>query len=142
MHMHALFSVLLLSLSAVAIPVFAEDQPEREPVVIAGNISYVSGGIGEDSRLRMASLSQGAGFNLKVVFALQDGEYLSGVDIRIVDRSGKQVLQATTEGPILLVRLPAGSYDFFASVGGREQKQRLTVAAGKLGSTVFRWPSE
>lgn len=112
-----------------------------EEVVTVGNAAYVSGGTGEDSRERLTTLSQGFGFNLKVTFALQGGEYLSGVDVRIVDRAGKVVLQAKTDGPIFLARLPAGSYDFFASVDGREQKQKLTVAAGKLGNAVFRWPS-
>lgn len=130
-------AALLFAGALSMLPAVAQD----EEVQTAGNVSWVSGGTGEESRERLAALGTGFGFNLKVTFALAGGDYLSAVEVRIVDRAGKVVLQTTTEGPILLARLPAGSYDFFASVDGREQKQRLTVTAGKMGVTVFRWPA-
>lgn len=128
---------LALAVSLLAAPAFAED----EAVATAGDVAWVSGGVGEESRERLNALSAGFGFNLKLTFALASGDYLSAVAVRIVDAGGRTVLETTSEGPILLARLPAGRYECFATVGGRELKQRLTVAEGRLGATVFRWPA-
>lgn len=129
---------LALAAALLAAPAIAAD----EAVATAGDVSWVSGGIGEDSRERLAALAAGFGFNLKVTFALQSGDYLSAVAVRIVDAGGRTVLETTSEGPIMLVRLPAGRYEFAATVGGRELKQRLSVVAGRTATAVFRWPAE
>lgn len=130
-------AALLLAWALAMPPVLADD----EAVVTEGEVSWVSGGVGADSRERLDALEAGFGFNLKLIFALQSGDYLSEVAVRLVDAGGRTVLQANGVGPILLVRLPAGSYDCIASVDGREQRQKLKVVAGRLGRSVFRWPA-
>lgn len=112
----------------------------EDEVVTVGEISYVSGGTGEESRQRLDALA--AGFNLKIDFALQSGAYLSGVELGIADKSGRMLLETVTEGPILMVKLPAGSYEVAARIDGKRQQQKLTVVPGKLGKMHFRWPEE
>lgn len=128
---------LLLAAVLVAGTVLAED----EAVTTAGEVSWVSGGVGEDSRERLAVLSAGFGFNLRLTFALASGDYLSAVAVRIVDASGRTVLETTSEGPILLVRLPVGRYTVAAMAGGREVARVLELAAERPAAAVFRWPA-
>lgn len=130
-------TALVLAASLLALPAFADDEAVRA----AGEVSWVSGGVGEASRERLSALEAGFGFNLKVTFALASGDYLSAVAVRVIDAGGRTVLETTSEGPILLARLPAGRYEFIAAFDGHELRQRLTVAEGQLGTTVFRWPA-
>ena len=76
---------------------------------MVGNVSYVSGGIGEDSRERMKAFS--AAFNLKLLFAYKSGSYMSDVDVVVADAKGKPLIKASSEGPIFMARLPAGAYE-------------------------------
>lgn len=115
--------------------------PDTEITVkTAGAVSYVSGGIGMESRARLDSLSRD--FNLKLVFATTSGEYVSGVRVTVADAAGKTLLDATSEGPWFLTKLPAGSYQIVAASTGKAQKRQIAVGAAKLTTIDFRWASE
>jgi hypothetical protein len=111
-----------------------------ESVQTAGGVSYVSGGVGTDSIDRLRSLS--GDFNLKLVFAMNSGDYVSGVGVAIADAAGKTLLDTTSEGPWFLARLPAGNYQIVATFGGKAVKRQIAVGAAKLRTVDFRWPSE
>ena len=111
-----------------------------ESVQTAGGVSYVSGGVGEDSIDRLRSLT--GNFNLKLVFAMKSGDYVNGVGVVIADAAGKTLLDTTSEGPWFLARLPAGSYQIVATFGGKAVKRQVTVGAAKLKTVDFRWASE
>ncbi len=110
-----------------------------EAVKQSGDITYVSGGVGDESLERVGALEMG--FNIKLVFALQNGEYLSDVKVVIADAVGKPLLEAVAEGPVFLAKLPAGRYEVRATVGDVTRMQRLRVGAKEGLKTVqFRWP--
>jgi hypothetical protein len=111
-----------------------------EVVRSAGAVSYVSGGVGTESLDRLAAAANA--FNLKLVFALNSGEYMGGVTVTIVDAAGRTVLDAASEGPWLLARLPAGEYRILAVSSGNAVRQHVAVSSGKLSTVDFRWPSE
>lgn len=112
-----------------------------EAVVQTTNgISYVSGGIGEDALAKMETLTKD--FNLKLVFALQDGHYVTDVKVVITDAKGKTLLDATSEGPWFLVRLPAGNYQIVATFAGNTLKRAVTVGKARLQTVGFRWTTE
>lgn len=111
--------------------------PENETVVV-GDVSYISGGVGEDSREQLKAFA--SAFNLKLLLAHKSGEYIGDVQIVIVDGQGKEILKALAEGPIFMANLPAGRYEVIATTEGLTQKLRATVVKGKLGTLVFRWP--
>src|SRR5687767_3028549 len=90
-----------------------------------GSISYVSGGVGTDSIERLNSLARD--FNLKLVFALSSGAYVSDVGVVIADAAGKTLLDTTSEGPWLLTRLPAGNYHIVATFAGNPEIGRAHV---------------
>lgn len=133
---HGLAAVLMGSVSLIAIAGSNGDAI----VQTAGNVPYVSGGVGDDSIERLDSLAKD--FNLKLVFALSSGAYLSGVSVAIADTAGKTLLDATSSGPWLLVRLPAGNYRVIASFGGKAKEHRIAVGNAGLKTVDFRWESE
>jgi len=105
-----------------------------------GGVSYVSGGVGTDSIDRLNSLARD--FNLKLVFALTSGSYVSDVRVAIADAKGKMMLDTTSDGPWLLTRLPAGNYQVVATLSGNTVKRQVAVGAGKLRTVDFRWVTE
>lgn len=104
------------------------DATPAEPTVLKQNgITYVSGGIGEDEVAAMKKMA--AQYSLRVIVAGQSGEYLSDVDVTIASAAGKQVFSARTDGPILLVRLPAGRYRVSAASGQASAAHAVVVPA-------------
>lgn len=128
---------ILLSAAAL-VPV--ANASSDESVQTAGGISFVSGGVGKDSIDRLSSLARD--FNLKLVFALKSGDYVSAVKVTIADVAGKTVLDTTSEGPWFLAKLPAGSYQVKATFEGAAVNRKITVDAAKLRTIDFRWGSQ
>ncbi len=105
-----------------------------------GGISYVSGGVGDESIDRLNMMV--SEFNLKLVFAMKSGEYVSGVNVTIIDAKGKTTLDTPSEGPWFLTRLPAGNYQIVASFAGKAEKRQVAVGTNQLKTVDFRWASE
>jgi hypothetical protein len=124
--------------SALLVPVASAESDQI--VQTAGGVSYVSGGIGTDSIDRLNSLA--GDFNLKLVFALTSGSYVSGVKVSIADEAGKTLLDATSEGPWFLIKLPVGNYQIVATFAGKTENRTIAVAAEKLKTIDLRWASE
>ena len=131
------FAAILLG-AALLVPVASANSDAI--VQTAGGVSYVSGGGGRESSDRLSSLA--GDFNLKLVFALKSGSYVSGVKVTIADASGKMLLGTTSEGPWFLARLPPGNYQVVASFAGKSEKRSIAVGAEKLKTIDFRWASE
>ena len=102
-----------------------------------GNISYVSGGIGDEERDEIRVRERD--FNLKLLFSERDGSYLGDVDVVMVNAKGVTVLEAKSVGPFLLVQLPGGSYGIKVSANGQVQQGRLSIPAKGKHEGVFRW---
>lgn len=106
----------------------------------SGGVSYVSGGVGDDSIAKLNTLA--GQFNLKLVFAMQSGNYVSDVKVVIADAKGKTLLDATSAGPWFLAKLPAGSYQLTATFAGKDVKRSVTIGTAKLQTVDFRWATE
>jgi len=99
--------------------------------------SFRCGGIGtaEQDQFK-AEASQ---HDALLTFALSTGAYVSDVDVRITDGSGKTVVQGRCGGPLMLVDLPGkGSYQVNASFEGKAQSKSLAVGA-KPARATFTW---
>jgi len=108
-----------------------------EVVTTRGSVQYVSGGVGDESMQRMTALAKD--FNLQLLFAATAGNYLADVAVSIRDARGGVVLETSADGPLLLVRLPAGRYEIAASLDGVSVRQTATVAATGQRRLVLRW---
>lgn len=131
---NALLAALLVALQLAAAPVQAAD----EQVLTKDGISFVSGGVGDDSADRMAAV--GKEFNLKLLFAAVDGHFLADVAVNIVDERGMRVLETTSGGPFLFVRLAPGKYLVTAAYAGEATTRSTVVSKSGQRELVFRWP--
>lgn len=132
--------ILMGSAMLAPAPVPAASAESDAAVRTAGGISYVSGGVGTDSLDRLNSLA--GDFNLKLVFAMNSGNYVSNVGVVIADAAGKTLLDTRSDGPWFLTRLPAGNYHVVATFAGHAVKRQVAVGAAALRTVDFRWASE
>lgn len=105
-----------------------------------GTVQYVSGGIGLDESEALKAAAKD--YPLALTFAAQrDGkaDYVANVAVSIQDAHGKQVLKAESEGPYMLVKLPAGSYKVSATFNGKAQDREVTVQNSGTARAVFEW---
>ncbi len=70
--------------------------------------AMISGGVGSESREEMQAVSDQ--YPLHVVLATQSGSFLADVQVVIRSEDGAIAAQAVSEGPMLFVDLPPGSY--------------------------------
>ena len=132
-------AVVSALLGAVALVSVANANSD-ESVQTAGGVSYVSGGVGADSIDRLSSLARD--FNLKLVFALRSGDYVSDVKVTIANAAGKTLVDTMSEGPWFLTKLPAGNYQVVATFAGNAEKRSVAVGGAKLRTVDFRWASD
>ena len=116
--------VVMCSINALA---QTDDTPAVPTVLTQNGIRYVSGGIGEDEVAVMRKMAEQ--YSLRVMVAGRAGEYLSDVDVTVDSAAGKQIFAARTDGPFLLVALPAGRYRVTAASGQATQTRAVVVPA-------------
>lgn len=100
-------------------------------------IRYVSGGIGANERDELNALSHQ--FNLRLLFAMQAGNYLADVRVNIINARGETVFSAKSEGPWFFVQLPPGAYTVDVDAMGRTQGQSVRINSGRQSRLNFFW---
>ncbi|HJV26903.1 MAG TPA: carboxypeptidase-like regulatory domain-containing protein [Aromatoleum sp.] len=136
--MHILRIAASLAVLATALPIqraYAAEDPL--PTQSYEGISFVTGGVGLEEREQISRI--GRDYNLKLMFAERGGDYLGNVKVVVAKPAGKTVLEATADGPILLARLPQGTYRITVSADGKDQVRTAQVPAHGQGSMIFRW---
>lgn len=124
----------------VAAPMLNADPAALPKQEIQGNVSYMSGGVGEDEAAALKRAA--AGYPLELQFvqkAMPRDEFLADVNVKIRDRSRTVVLDVVSQGPFLLARLPAGTYQIEADHDGVIKRQTVEIRAGKHERAVFVW---
>ena len=106
---------------------------------IQGQGGAVAGGVGLNAREALRSGSPK--HNVKLVFALNTGNYLADVDVKITNKAGQTVVDGVSDGPWLYARLPAGSYTARATYSGHTVTKRFSVGAKGATTTHLRWPA-
>jgi hypothetical protein len=97
-------------------------------------IPYVSGGVGDDERAIMGSMS--GYYNLRLQFAERGGHYLG--DVRVLLR-GPVSLDVMSDGPLFLALLPVGTYELTAVSGGAARSRTVTIREGKAETLALFW---
>jgi hypothetical protein len=127
--------LVLLLLIASAPAMAAESALD---VKTAGNISYVSGGVGLSEREELAQLK--GTYNLQLMFAYaKSGEYLADVAVKIADSAGRSLLEAVSSGPYFYAQLPPGRYQVSATNAGKAQTKTVSVPARGAVPVAFYW---
>jgi len=138
-------------MAALAAPAFAEGlgvpppapQPQEQqdmqamPPQQAGNVLYVSGGIGDDELDAMKA--QASQYNFRMINSDRTGHYAADTEVMIQGRDGGEVLHLQDAGPLLYVRLPPGSYKVTASNSGQQQAKNIKVSASMPTNVHLIW---
>ena len=133
-------TLLACSLAALLVSSAVGAATVEQVIQSSGNVSYVSGGVGSESLDRLSAIA--GQFNVKLIFAMTSGEYVSNVRVEITDAKGRNVVDTHSDGPWFLARLPAGHYQIVASLSGKAEKREINVGASKLSTIDFRWTAE
>lgn len=66
----------------------------------------------------------------KLVFFVKSGSYLSDVQVRVVNAAGKELVNTLSQGPWLILNLPAGEYSVTAQTEDHgTQSLKIQVSA-------------
>ncbi|SIT38345.1 conserved exported hypothetical protein [Paraburkholderia ribeironis] len=108
------------------------------PTEQQGDVSFVSGGVGRDesTALRQAR-SQ---WPLSLLFTGPGSAYVADVQVQIANASGTTVLDTTSHGPHMLVRLAPGRYTVNATYSGVSRKQTVNVRGNGSARATFSFP--
>ena len=104
----------------------------------AADIPFVTGGVGADERADLQAKEKD--YNLKIVAAATSGDYVANVRVVIESAANQSVLETRMEGPILLAKLPPGTYTIKATRGSSTQTRTVNVLGAGLREAQFRWP--
>ena len=110
------------------------------PMHEQGAISYLSGGIGQNEADAIKRVAKQ--YPLEIEFLLKakaKDEYLANVKVLVKDMHDKKVLEATSNGPFLLAKMPAGKYDIAADRNGKIEHRTVQIAANEHRRIVFEW---
>lgn len=127
-----------LGLLAACFAALAMAQTVPEQVITQSGVSFASGGIGVDSQERLKARERE--FNLKLVFTLVEGNYLSDVGVSVKNAAGKTLIEHVADGPFFMAKLPAGAYAVTATYEGKSQTRKVNVTSS-LKTEYFRWAS-
>ncbi|MBA4274222.1 MAG: hypothetical protein C0436_01075 [Alphaproteobacteria bacterium] len=125
---------IILSLSAATMLYSGAALAQIVPQT-AGVVTYVTGGIGRDETSALKA-AQG-NYNLHIMSSSVSGHFVGDALITISTAKGEQLLNIDA-GPILLAKLPAGTYHVEATRHGETKKQRVTLGK-KTARVNFAW---
>ena len=122
--------------ASVGIPAYAQ----LPPVQNQGGVGYVTGGFGQDeSTAFKRAMPQ---FSVAMTFSSHsDGTAAYAADVQVVirDENDANVLNVASKGPFLLVNLPPGKYQVFATYGNQTQQRDINVAVNGSTRLTFAW---
>ena len=112
---------------------------QRDTKSANAGVPAVSGGVSVNARDAMRANEQNA--NIKLVFSLNTGNYISDVQVKVTDRSGRTLIDDISNGPWLFAKLPPGSYTATATYNGHTVKHNFSVGNSGMRTANLRWPA-
>jgi hypothetical protein len=79
--------------------------------------------------------------NVKLVFALNTGNYVADVGVKVKDAKGQTVIDGVSDGPWLYAKLPPGHYTATATYNGQSVTRQFSVGSSGQRVAYFRWPA-
>ncbi len=102
--------------------------------IIGPDVTYVTGGIGQDEKEAIEAAK--GDYNLYIMSASTEGAFVGDAHVTITHKAGAETetVLSVVAGPLLYVKLPAGTYMLEAKLGEQTKKQTLNI--GKKPSTA------
>jgi hypothetical protein len=119
-------------------PYQAQQQAPSTPALQAqqqGNITFVSGGAGDEDRDALHQVENQ--YNLRLMFAARNGDFLANIGVTLSDARGKAVLDTVAEGPIFYAHVPPGRYRVTVSNQGQAQSRDITIGNGPVRQDFY-----
>jgi hypothetical protein len=128
----SLFIGVVLVVASMGFGIAQGTSPFIEKGAVNG-IRYMAGGVGSNERAAMEERAEE--YSLKLVFALNTGEYLSRIHVVIREPEGEVLLNALSNGPLFFADLPRGRYGI--AVTYKDQRKLREVEVGEALRTIF-----
>lgn len=138
---------VVLALAAAAAG--AQDVPAPQAPLLpqarqSGAVVYVTGGVAEGESQAFEAARADYPLSIELLQADPGGhdQFTAGAEVRVLNAAGVTVLEATADGPFMLVQLPPGRYQVQATLKGRHAPSRqVTVEDEGSGRAVLRFPA-
>jgi hypothetical protein len=111
------------------------------PAHHAGDITYLSGGVGSDQSAAIKSAMHHYPLVLEFVGKTTNNgnEYLADVPVKLTDPHGATLLRAKADGPFMLLSLPKGRYVITARHDGKTERRMIDIGANTHAHEMFVW---
>ena len=130
------FFVATLALLLAAIgPASAQTSPANTSASSGSEPSWLSGGVGEDSRDEMRRAA--SAYNVHLLFHTTGGAYLASVPFSVATANGQEIYSGVSDGPMLYLKLKPGTYQISAEIDGTRQTRRVSVGSGAPARLSF-----
>lgn len=129
---------ILISLTMATSALAQADIPESQNYE---GIQFITGGIGSEES--DAILELGKKWPLTLEFAQDHPDrplWVADVTLKITNSKRKVVLKAISDGPIMLLNLPADQYEIEAVFEGRTIKRKIKLEENKSIRFPIIWP--
>lgn len=121
--------LLALIFVAQSAPLWAESVGEvpghNSRASSQAQIPWVSGGVSFEARDEIRNAA--AAYNVHVMFSNRQGSYLADIPFTVSTLSGREVVSGVSEGPLLYIKLPPGSYQISVQLDGAWHNKRILV---------------
>jgi hypothetical protein len=129
------FLILLVVLSGIS--VCSAQLPMNQ---MQGDITYISGGIGEDESRAIKAESKNWPLSIEFSeYVVSQDLWVAQVYLRILDSKGKTILETIVDGPMFLGRLPPDTYELFATYEGVTKSRKIQIVNGKTLHISMSW---
>lgn len=120
---------------------WASVNPGMPPALTVGSVTYLSGGA--DPAQEKAMRSEAAKYPLELDFLWGRGAKeteLRNVEWSIRNAAGHELLDASSNGPVILVALPNGRYTVTGHYEGKPISHVVDVHKGRHETVALEWP--
>lgn len=106
-----------------------------------GSVTFITGGIGSDESGAMFAVAKK--WPLFIEMSEIDGSgrgvWIAGIDVRVLNAKQQNILETVSDGPLMLLNIPAGQYTVEASYQGKLLKRSVILKEGDSQKLTLFW---
>jgi len=111
------------------------------PSKTQGPLTFITGGIGSDESGAMFAAAKQWPLLIEMSEIDRSGRgvWIAGVDIRVLNAQQQTILETVCDGPLILLKAPAGQYTVEARYQGKLLKRSVTLKDGDSQKLTLFW---